>query len=53
MAKKKKNKKVKKGGKTKAVGPGLEGFMDWKNLIASEPVEEREESCCPIRFTDA
>ena len=38
-----KKKKAKKGGQTKAVGAGLEGFVDWTNPTASEPTEKRED----------
>ena len=38
-----KKKKEKKGGKTKAFGVGLEGFVDWTNATASEPTEKRED----------
>ena len=40
---KRKRKKAKKVGQIKAVSIGLEGFMDWVDLISSEPVEERED----------
>ena len=35
---------------TKVVGAKLEGFMDWANIIASEPVEEEEMSRLAVRF---
>ena len=36
-------KKPKKGGKTKVVGVGLEGFVDWTDPTASNLDEERED----------
>ena len=38
-----KKKKAKKGGQTKAVNVGLEGFMHWTDPTTSKPVEERED----------
>ena len=35
--------KKKKKGKVKAVGEELEGFVDWVDLIASDPIEKRED----------
>ena len=43
--KKKKKKKV-KGGQTMATGVGLEGFVDWTDLTASDPAEERGRMIC-------
>ena len=40
---KKKIKKAKNVRQIKATGAGLEGFMDWVDLISSEPTEERED----------
>ena len=40
---KKKRKKAKKVGQIKAVDAGLEGVMDWVDLISSAKVEEGEE----------
>ena len=41
--KKKRRKKEKKLGKAKAAGEGLEGFVDWVDLITSEPIKERDD----------
>ena len=38
-----KRKKAKKVGQIKAVGAGLEGFVDWVDPIFSEPVEGKED----------
>ena len=43
VRKKKKKKKGKKVGQIKAVGEGLEGFVDWVDPIVSELTEERED----------
>ena len=42
---KKKNNERKKAGQIKVVVVGLEGFVDWKNLVVSELAEERETKC--------
>ena len=41
--KKKKKKKPKKGRQTKAVGAGLEGFVDWMDPTTSEMANEGED----------
>ena len=38
-----KRKKKKKTGQAKAVGVGLEGFVDWTNLRVNESAEEEAE----------
>ena len=35
-------KKKKKSGQAKAIGEGLEGFVEWTNLVVSQLAEERE-----------
>ena len=39
-----KKKKAKKGGQTKAASARLEGFVDLKDLVTSELVEEMEDN---------
>ena len=42
MAKDKKKTKKEKVGRVKAVGRGLEGFVDWGERTASGPAKEKE-----------
>ena len=50
LAKKKKENRT-RAQKTKATGTRLENFVDWRRIIASEPVEEEEMSSLIVEFS--
>ena len=51
MSAKKKKENRTRAWQTKAVGPGLEDFVDWMSIIASEPAEEEEMSSLVVGFS--